>query len=399
MTVTEEMTMNDFTFQNPTKIYFGKDQLKHLPTELSNSGKRVLLVYGGGSIKKTGLYDKLINLLENGKMEVFELGGIEPNPRHTTVNEGVKLCREKNIDMVLAVGGGSVIDASKGICATALAETDNVWDLVEAKKPIVKALPLYVILTIAATGSEMNGGAVISNLELKLKQGISGYSIRPKVSFLDPTLTYSVSKYQTACGSVDIMMHTIDTKYFSKDEKMDMIYRMMDEHLLTVVKWGPTALANPNDYEARANLMWASTWALNSFMTCGVVQAVSCHTMEHELSAVYDITHGHGLAILAPRWLEYILNEDTAKQIRRLGEKCFNVDQTLDDIKASKETIAKLKEFFFETLGLASTLKELNINDEKFKEMAINACNPHGVIKGYVDLYPEDVEAIYRMCL
>lgn len=390
--------MNDFTFQNTTKIYFGKNQLQHLHEEVLKIGKNVLLVYGGGSIKRTGIYDLVVNELQQNGCEVFEYNGIEPNPRHTSINKGAMLCREKHIDVVLAVGGGSVIDASKAIAALTLSDTDDVWDIVEAHQPINKALPIMVILTMAATGSEADASAVISNNELQRKQGIGGAALRPMVSFLNPEYTYTVSAYQTACGSFDIMSHTMDTKYFTKLDKMDMIYRMMDEHIKTVVQWAPVAMNQPQNYDARANLMWASTWALNSFLTVGIAQAPSCHMMEHELSAVYDITHGHGLAILTPRWLEYILNEDTAGQIARLGRNVFDIAEKETDMDTAKETITAMKKFCFETLGLQSKVSDLNIDSSKFHEMAVNACGPSGVIHGFVDLYPSDVEKIYEMC-
>ena len=391
--------MNDFTFQNTTKIYFGRNQINHLPEEIRKVSKNVLLVYGGNFLKKTGLYDKVINVLHPAGITTFDLDSVEPNPHHTTVNAGAKICRDNEIGAVLAIGGGSVIDAAKAIAATAVSDTEDVWDLVEAHQPIIKALPIFVIVTAAATGSEMDASAVISNDDKKEKKGIAGPGVRPTASFLNPENTFSVPAYQTACGSFDIMSHTIDTKYFSKDDKMDMLYRMMDEHILTVVKYAPIALKKPDDYEARANLMWAATWALNSFMTCGVHQATSVHAMEHELSGEYNITHGHGIAILMPRWMRYILNEETAPQIARLGYKVFDVPEETPVMQAADLTIKAMEDFAFVKLGLKSHLSELNIDESQFEKMAKNSCGEQGVIKGFVDLYPKDVEAIYRMCL
>ncbi|MBR0248866.1 MAG: iron-containing alcohol dehydrogenase [Synergistaceae bacterium] len=391
--------MNDFVFQNTTKIYFGRNQLQNLGTEIKQFGSKVLLAYGGGSIKKNGLYDKVMAELKKASMTVFELSGVEPNPHHTTVNKGAEMCRKENINVVLAVGGGSTIDCAKAVAATAYSKSGNSWDLVIGKEPVTNALPIMTVLTIAATGSEMDAGAVISNVDTQEKLGLIHHLLQPKVSFLDPTNTFTVTAYQTASGSADIMSHIFDTLYFASDERLDMSYRMMDELLKTVVKYAPIAIARPDDYEARANLMWASSWGLNGFLSCGVMQAPTCHRIEHELSAVYDITHGHGLAIVTPRWLEYILTPETAPQIKRLGVKVFDVDASLSDIDGASEAIKRLSDFFFKTLGLKSRLSDLGIDDSKFALMARKACGKNGVIKGFATLKPDDVEKILRVCL
>jgi alcohol dehydrogenase YqhD (iron-dependent ADH family) len=390
--------MQDFIFQNKTKVYFGKDQLGHLGKEISRFGKKVLMVYGGGSIKKIGLYDKVMKELEKEGMIVFELGGVEPNPHHTTVNKGAQICKKESIDVLLAVGGGSTIDATKGIAAAAKYEGDDVWDLVTHKASVSETLPIVTVLTLAATGSEMDGGCVISNVETNEKFGYFGPDNHPDVSFLDPSNTFTVSAYQTASGSADIMSHVFDVAYFSKQDEMDMLIRMQEEVLKTVVKYAPVAVKTPDDYEARANLMWASSWALNDFLYSGLSQATVCHMMEHELSAFYDITHGHGLAILTPRWLTYILDEETAPRIKRFGVNVLGVDATLSLMDGAKEAIRALEEFFFNTLGLKSTLTDLGIDDRNFAAMAKKACR-NDVLHGFTDLTPEDVEKIFRMCL
>jgi hypothetical protein len=390
--------MQDFIFQNKTKVYFGKDQLGHLGKEISRFGKKVLMVYGGGSIKKIGLYDKVMKELEKEGMIVFELGGVEPNPHHTTVNKGAQICKKESIDVLLAVGGGSTIDATKGIAAAAKYEGDDVWDLVTHKASVSETLPIVTVLTLAATGSEMDGGCVISNVETNEKFGYFGPDNHPDVSFLDPSNTFTVSAYQTASGSADIMSHVFDVAYFSKQDEMDMLIRMQEEVLKTVVKYAPVAVKTPDDYEARANLMWASSWALNDFLYSGLSQATVCHMMEHELSAFYDITHGHGLAILTPRWLTYILDEETAPRIKRFGVNVLGVDATLSLMDGAKEAIRALEEFFFNTLGLKPTLTDLGIDDRNFAAMAKKACR-NDVLHGFTDLTPEDVEKIFRMCL
>lgn len=390
--------MQDFIFQNKTKVYFGKDQIKHLGEEVSRFGKRVLLVYGGGSIKKTGLYDKVMDELTNVGMTVFELAGVEPNPHHTTVNKGAAICKKESVDVLLAVGGGSTIDATKGIAAAAKYDGDDVWDLVTGKAAVTESLPIVTVLTLAATGSEMDGGCVISNVETNEKYGYFGPDNNPDVSFLDPTVTYSVSAYQTASGSADIMNHVFDVAYFSKQDEMDMLLRMQEEVLRTVVKYAPIAIEKPDDYEARANLMWASSWALNGFLYDGLQQDTVCHSMEHELSAFYDITHGHGLAILTPRWLGYILDEETAPRIKRFGVNVMGVDAGLSDMDGAKAAIKAMSEFYFDTLGLKSKLSDLGIDDSKFELMAKKACG-NGTLHAFTDLTPKDVENIYRMCL
>ena len=390
--------MQDFIFQNKTKVYFGKDQIKHLGEEISRFGKRVLFVYGGGSIKKTGLYDKVMDELTNVGMTVFELAGVEPNPHHTTVNKGAAICKKESVDVLLAVGGGSTIDATKGIAAAAKYDGDDVWDLVTGKAAVTESLPIVTVLTLAATGSEMDGGCVISNVETNEKYGYFGPDNNPDVSFLDPTVTYSVSAYQTASGSADIMNHVFDVAYFSKQDEMDMLLRMQEEVLRTVVKYAPIAIEKPDDYEARANLMWASSWALNGFLYDGLQQDTVCHSMEHELSAFYDITHGHGLAILTPRWLGYILDEETAPRIKRFGVNVMGVDAGLSDMDGAKAAIKAMSEFYFDTLGLKSRLSDLGIDDSKFELMAKKACG-NGTLHAFTDLTPKDVENIYRMCL
>ena len=396
-----EKTMKDFIFSNTTKVYFGKDQLQHLGGEVKQFGQKVLLVYGGGSIKKIGLYDKVMAELKKADLTVYELPGVEPNPHHTTVNKGAALCKAEGIEVILAVGGGSTIDASKAMAATAKYDGDDCWDLVTGKGTSNGHLPIVTVLTLAATGSEMDIGGVISNVELNEKQPLFGPNLRPNVSFLNPVNTYSVSAYQTASGSVDIMSHIFDVAYFSNFELMDMLLLAQEAVLSTVVKYAPVALAKPNDYEARANLMWASSWALNGFLYDGnmFAQPAICHNIEHELSAFYNITHGHGLAIVTPRWLRYILSEKTAPRIKRFGVKIMGIDENLSLMEGAAAAIDALEKFFFETLGLPSRLSNLGIDDKNFEIMAKKACGPEGQLNGMTLLKPEDIVEIFKMCL
>ncbi len=388
--------MNSFIYNIPTKVYFGENQLDNLGKEILAFGKRVLLTYGGGSIKRIGLYDRVLEKLHNAGAEVFELSGIEPNPRIESVREGVKICKEQSIDVILAVGGGSTLDASKFMAAGACVEHDP-WEFFGANaKPIERALPLITILTLSATGSEMDSGGVISNLTTGDKLGRLAPALQPKVSFLDPTLTYSVSKYQTACGAADMMSHILEV-YFNTQEDLYMLDTFMEGMLKTIIKYAPIAIAEPENYEARANLMWTSSWAINGFINGGKRKAWSCHPMEHELSAIYDITHGLGLAILTPRWMEYCLDETTVDKYVQFGVNVFGIDAKMDKMDIAKESIRRTAEFLFETLGLQRTLSEVGIKREDYPIMAQKACR-YGDIKGFKTLTPQDVERIFEMC-
>ena len=388
--------MNNFIYNVPVKVYFGENQLENLGIELKKYGTRVLMTYGGGSIKKIGLYDKVVAEIEKAGLELFELSGIEPNPRVTSVNKGAEICKNEKIDVLLAVGGGSTIDATKFIGAGAFYDGD-VWDIVTRKAEVKDCLPIVTILTLAATGSEMNDGGVISNLDTNDKIGYSHPKMLPKASFLDPTNTYSVSNYQTACGSVDILSHIIEV-YFNNDNDLYMLDAVAEGLMKTVIKYAPVAVKEPDNYEARANLMWASSWAINSFIDGGKTHAWSCHPMEHQLSAYYDITHGLGLAILTPRWMEYCLDEERVEKFYQFGCNVFGIDKNLDKMVVAKKGIEMLADFFFNTLGLDSSLQSIGIDESKFSLMANKACKGN-TIKGFKDLNQEDIEKIYRMCL
>lgn len=389
--------MNSFIYNIPTKVYFGENQLENLGKELRKFGRRVLLTYGGGSIKRIGLYDRVIEELRKAEMEVFELSGIEPNPRIESVRKGVEICKNEGIDVLLAVGGGSTIDATKFMAAGACVDHDA-WEFFGANaKPIERALPIVTILTLSATGSEMDTGGVISNLETGDKLGRLAPALLPKVSFLDPTLTYSVGKFQTAAGSADIMSHILEV-YFNTQKDLFMLDCFMEGMLKTVVKYAPIAINEPENYEARANLMWTSSWAINGFINGGKRKAWSCHPMEHELSAVYDITHGLGLAILTPRWMEYCLDETNVDKYVQYGVNVFGIDSTMDKMAIAKESIRLTSEFLFDKLGLQRTFTEVGIKPEDFELMAKKACR-YGDIKGFKTLTVDDVINIFKMCL
>lgn len=388
--------MNNFIYDVPVKVYFGENQLCNLGEEISKYGKKVLLTYGGGSIKKIGLYDNVIKELKKFNLEIFELSGIEPNPRIESVREGVKICKEKDIDVLLAVGGGSTIDATKFIAGGACVDFDP-WDFFIKNAPIKKALPLITILTLSATGSEMNAGGVVSNMQTQDKIGAGAPPLLPKVSFLDPTVTYTVSPYQTACGSVDIMSHIIEV-YFNMENDLYMLDCFMESLLKTVIKYTPIAIKEPNNYEARANIMWASSWAINGFIRGGKTQDWSCHSIEHQLSAIYDITHGLGLALITPRWLEYCLDENNVSKYYQFGTNVFDIDKNLEPMEVAKESIKRLYDFFFNTLNLDDTFTKVGIKQEDFEIMAKKACYDD-CINGFKKLNKQDIINIFNMCL
>ena len=385
--------MQAFTYHIPTKIHFGKGQLVHL-TELSESGHSVLLVYGGGSIKKSGLYEEAMQLLHQAGLQVTELSGVEPNPRIESVRAGVACCKEQKLDMVLAIGGGSVIDCAKVIAAGACYDGDP-WDLVIDPGTIQTALPIYSVLTLAATGSEMDSFAVISDLSKHEKWGTSAECMKPKMSILDPTYTYSVSKKQTAAGTADMMSHIFEN-YFTNVPGAAVQARFAEGLLKTCVQYGPIALQHPDNYEARANLMWTSSMAINGLLSDGAEVGWCVHPMEHELSAFYDITHGEGLAILTPHWMDFALSEATAAKFAAYGRAVFGITET-EDWKAAKAAIAETRAFF-RTMQLPETLREVGICEEThFEEMAEKAAA--GCVGCYVPLTKEDIIGIFRAAL
>lgn len=388
--------MNNFIYDIPTKVYFGENQLSHLGPELARFGKRVLLTYGGGSIKRTGLYDKIVAEIRAAGLELFELSGIDPNPRIDSVREGAEICKEEKIDVLLAVGGGSTLDATKYMAAGACVDFDP-WKFLSEWAPIEKALPVITILTLAATGSEMDCGGVISNPETHDKIGRLAPPMLPKVSFLDPTNTYTVSAYQTACGAADMMSHIMEV-YFNMEQDLQMLDGVMEALMKTIIKYAPIAMKQPDNYEARANLMWTSSWAINGFVNGGKRQAWSCHPIEHELSAIYDITHGLGLAILTPRWMEYSLDDSTVSKFYQFGVNVFGIDASMPQMDVAKNSIALLSDFFFKTLDLKSSFSEIGIDDKNFAIMAKKACYG-STLPGFKPLNQQDIENIFRMCL
>ncbi len=385
--------MNKFRFHIPTDIRFGKDQIQCLPEELAKYGKKVLLVYGGGSIKRSGLYEKIRGLLSD--FEIEELPGIEPNPKLKSVEKGAAICREKGIQVILAVGGGSTIDASKHIAAAACYE-GKAWDLVLDRSLVKKALPLAVVLTICATGSEMNSGAVISNEETHEKIELNTPLLYPRLSICDPTYLYTLPARQTAAGSVDILSHVME-QYFQPNDEAYITDVLSEAVMKTVIQYGPRALEEPRNYEVRSNLMWASTLALNHLLTVGKGGAWSVHPIEHVVSGYYDITHGVGLAILTPAWMEHVLSDQTVPRFARFARMVFDVQEPEDE-KAARLGIEKVRAWN-RSLGMPESLQEVGVGEEKFDEMASEAVRTSGISqRAYVKLDKEDVKAILLSC-
>ncbi len=387
--------MENFSFKNPTDIRFGKDKIDgELRDAVTSFGENVLLVYGGQSIKRSGLYERVVKLLDG--LNIVELPGIAPNPKIDSVREGQKLVKANDIDVILAVGGGSVIDASKVIGSARYYEGDP-WDLVldSGKRMKIDQLPLIDILTLSATGSEMNRGSVISNPQTNQKFGTGGTNT-PSISFLDPTLTYTVPTRQTAAGSMDIMSHLIE-QYFDRSENNDVSKGMIEGLMRSVIKWAPVAIKDPDNYDARANLMWTATMALNGIVGLGDVNGWTVHPMEHELSAYYDITHGVGLGILTPRWLKVVAQDSSTHELMaRFAKNVWGVDtDNVDDAanQAIKETYD-----WISSLGFEMTLSEVGIKDEtNFDAMAQSAVETGNLTEdGYIKLSVNDVKKIYQ---
>lgn len=385
--------MKNFIYNIPTKVYFGKHEVENLRAELEKFGNRVLLVYGKGSIKRNGVYDEVKQQLQG--FTVQELCDVDANPTVDDVKRGLAVCREHPIDVVLAVGGGSVVDCAKAICAGAFYDGD-VWDLIMDSSKIKQAIPLCSVITLSATGSEMNANSVITNTALKYKKGFASEVLIPKVSILDPRYAMSVSKYQTAAGVADIMSHIFEV-YFNHDDPYisDSIALVL---LKTCVIYGPIAYAEPHHYEARANLMWASSLAINGLIALGSDEDWSCHTMEHVLSGYYNVTHGAGLAMLTPAWMRFVLDDDSLPKFARYGIEVFGIDPTLDPWIIAEQAISETHHFYA-SLGLPLTCKELGIPSDKLDEMAqFVADTVGGVINGYRPLSKDDILHIYENC-
>ncbi|MCM3004403.1 iron-containing alcohol dehydrogenase [Priestia koreensis] len=387
--------MDNFTFYNPTKLIFGEDQLSAIKEQLPQYGKKVLLVYGGGSIKRSGLYDDVVAVLKEAEADVHELAGVEPNPRLTTVQKGIDICKTENIEFLLAVGGGSVIDCTKAIAAGAKYD-GNVWDIITKKAFASEALPFGTVLTLAATGSEMNAGSVITNWETQEKYGWGSPATFPQFSILDPKNTFTVPKDQTVYGMVDMMSHVFE-QYFHHTSNTPLQDRMCESVLKTVIETAPKLLNDLENYELRETILYSGTIALNGMLSMGARGDWATHNIEHAVSAVYDIPHAGGLAILFPNWIKHTLEENPAR-FAQIAERVFEVDPAgKSDKEVALEGVEKLSAFW-SSLGAPSRLADYEIGEDKLDLIADKAM-AYGEFGQFKKLNKEDVLAILNASL
>lgn len=382
--------MQNFDYMTPTRLIFGRDAIAKLPEVMTRFGKKILLTYGGGSIKKIGLYQKVLEMLKG--YDIVELPGIQPNPKYDpSVLDGVRLCKEHNVDVILSVGGGSVLDCSKAIAAGAKYDGDP-WDLISYKVKAKAALPIVDIITLAATGSEYDCGGVISRTETNDKIGYIDPLLFPVVSILDPVYTFTVSKKQTAAGIADAMNHTIE-QYFVEDSTL-LNDGFCESMLRSLMINGRKCLENPEDYTARAEMMLACTYGCNGILALGnSYSGWPCHGIEHALSAYYDITHGEGLAIITPRWMRHILNERTMDRFVKYGINVFGIDPALPKQEIAKKAIDATFEFF-QSINIPMHLREVGIDDSRIDEMAHHIAVNEGLDKAYAPLTEQDIKEI-----
>ena len=390
--------MLNFDFYAPTRIVFGKDTEKQIGELLKPHAKKVLIHYGGGSIKRSGLYDTVTASLKENGIDFVELGGVKPNPRLSLVHEGIDLCKKEGVDLILSVGGGSVIDSAKAIAMGVYYDGD-IWDLYEEAQPITQALPIAVILTIPAAGSEGSEGTVISNEALDLKRPYGSNLLRPLLSVVNPELFFTLPKEQLGYGVADMMSHIFE-RYFTNTTNTDLTDGLCEATLKTLMKNALLAKENMNDYKAWSELGFAGTVAHNGLLGMGREQDWGCHDMEHELSAIYDVAHGAGLAVVTPGWMQYVY-KDNINMFVQFAVNVMGVEGSYRDPDAIvQEGIRRLKEFFAK-LGLPQTLRDLGIGEDRLEEMAKKATKEafgkESPLGGFKKLYWQDVLAIYKL--
>jgi len=387
--------MQNFIYQNTTKIVFGQGTEEEVGEYTVKHGSKVLLHYGGGSIKKYRTYEKVIESLEAAGVEYVELGGVEPNPKLSLVQEGIELAKEESVDFILAVGGGSVIDSAKAIAVGYFYDGD-VWDFYYGDAEITEALPVGVVLTIPAAGSESSTSSVVTKLDGMYKRSIDSKLIRPKFAIMNPEITFTLPNYQTACGAVDIMAHIME-RYFTNTDNVEYTDRLSEASLKTIINNTPKVLENNEDYAARAEIMWVGSNAHNGLLGTGREEDWSSHGMEHELSGIYDVAHGAGLAVVFPAWMNYVYQHDL-ERFAQFAVRVWDVDPDFKDLEwTARQGIKKTKEFFSQ-IGMPVTLKELDIPAKRLEEMAEKATE-NGPIGSFVELDTEDVLNIYNNAL
>lgn len=387
--------MNNFTFYSPTYFVFGKgteNEAGHYVKRFG--GSKVLIHYGGGSVVKSGLLNRVKTSLDQESISYVELGGVQPNPRSGLVYQGIELARKEGVDFILAVGGGSVIDSAKAIAAGAVYDGDF-WDFFEGKR-VTNALKVATVLTIAAAGSEGSGDTVITKEEGMLKRGAGGEALRPVFSILNPELTMSLPAYQTAAGATDIMAHVFE-RYFTNTKEVEITDRLCEAILLTMIKEVPRVIEDPNHYEARANIMWAGMVAHNNLVGVGRDQDWSSHIIEHELSALYDVAHGAGLAVIFPAWMTYVYRHDIDR-FAKFAVRVWGCESSASPEETALEGISRLKQFLT-SIGMPISFKELGAKEEDIPYMVEKIGIGKGTIGGFVPLTAKDVEQIYRLAL
>ena len=393
------VNMENFAYYTPTKVVFGKDEEKNVGKLAKEFGaKKVLIHYGGGSAIRSGLIDKIKTSLTEENISFIELGGVKPNPRLSLIYEGIKLAKENSVDFILAVGGGSVIDSAKGIgYGVANPDIEDVWDLYIGKKKTQKCAPIGVVLTIAAAGSEMSSGSVVTKEDEQLKRSYGCDNARPKFAIMNPELTYTLPKYQIACGVVDIMMHTME-RYFSPVGNLELTDKIAEGLLRTMIKYGKLSLENPYNYEARAEIMWASSLAHNGLTGCGGIGDWSTHQLEHDLGGVYDIAHGAGLSAVWGSWARYVYKENP-KRFVQFAKNVFGIEKIGTDEEIAIKGIEAM-ENFYKDIEMPISISETGITlSEKDVEMLAEKCSNNGTryIGSFKKLFKEDMVKIYSM--
>ena len=388
--------MVNFDYQTPTRLIFGRGVVQEkLHDVMEKFGKRVLITWGGGSIKRSGLYDQVREILKD--KEIYELPGIEPNPKYDpSVLEGVRICKEKNIDVILSVGGGSVLDCTKAIAGAACSNADP-WDVITMKVPTLKAIPIVDIITLAATGSEYDRGGVISRTDTNDKLAYFSDLVFPAVSFIDPTYTFTLPVRQTLAGVSDCINHIME-QYFCGEHIM-MNDAFMEGAIKSLMKNVRIVLEDPENYDARAEIFYATTLGCNGIYSLGNSESGwPMHAIEHALSGHYDINHGEGLAIVTPRWMKHILSEKTLERFVAFGTGVFGIDPALPEMEIAEKAIQSIHDFYRE-IGLPMTLREVGIDGSRIDEMAHHIAVNEGLENAWAPLHEEDIAAILRDCL
>lgn len=393
--------MDNFNFYSPTEFVFGKGRETECGKYVKkNGGTKVLIHYGGGSVVKSGLLDRVKESLTAEGVSFVELGGVQPNPRDTKVYEGIELCKAENVDFILAVGGGSVIDSSKAIALGTLYDGDF-WDFYDEKAVIEKALPVGTVLTIAAAGSEGSGNTVITKTDGMWKRGAGSDVLRPKFSIMNPELTFTLPAYQTACGATDIMAHVFE-RYFTNTTEVEITDRMCEAVLCTIIKEVPRVLVNPENYDARANIMWAGTMAHNNICGVGREQDWNSHGLEHELSGLYDVAHGAGLAVMMPAWMEFVMSHNVMR-FAQMAVRVFGVDMNFENPEETAKLGIKAFRKFLRSIGMPINFAELGAKESDIPELAekfaVTKIGANGTTDGFVKLTKENAAEIYGIAV